>query len=350
MYTRELSPAPDYPVLNGKPQFGSFIGPFGHFDIRGMKRPFGDLPLPVFITNIRIMERMRFLFSDDETIGEISIFNAGYFSFMETTLWNRTTKYKTAYRRILPPRLMRGSRNFLSSVTACRTQKRYVKINTRLQKKMIYADFDFVGSDSRPSTEAHLEMNLDRLGAADLSSLIPYGVKRRCQASYQVTGPVQGWISTGDKDHTISEEFGIGFLDVRKAYFSLRTKTSSLVGFARIDGNLISFQLGNSVSGDDYRYNDNILFYNGIKHPLPPVRITRPYGVSGAWVIQDTESMVDLIFTPISVSSRSLSLFVVRTSYQTVYGTFDGTLLTGEGEPLVLKAFPGIGKKILLRI
>lgn len=315
-----------------------------------MKRPFGNLPFPVIFTNVRVMERMRFLFSDDETIGEINIFNAGYFSFMETTLWNRKTNYKTAYRRILPPGVMRIPRNFLSSVTACRTPRRYVKISTRLHKQRIYADFDFLSSDSRPTSEGHLKMKTDLPGSADLSSLIPYGVKRRCQASYQITGPLQGWISIGNEDRPLSEESGIGFLDVRKAYFSLRTKTSSLVGFARIEEKLISFQLGNSVSGDDSRYNDNVLFYDGKTYPLPPVRITRPYGVSGNWVIQDTESMVDLVFTPLSVSTRNLSVFVVRTSYHTVYGTFDGTLLTGEGLPLILKGFPGIGKKILLRI
>jgi hypothetical protein len=60
--------------------------------------------------------------------------------------------------------------------------------------------------------------------------------------------------------------------------------------------------------------------------------------------------MVDLVFTPISDSPRQLSAFIVRTDYHTVYGLYEGTLLTSDGEKIELKGFPGIGKKVLLRI
>jgi Protein of unknown function (DUF2804). len=350
LYTRELKPAPDFPVKNGKPEFGTYNGPFGHFDIRGMKRPFGNIPMPVVFSDVRILGAMRFLFCDGNNIGEIELFDAGYMAFMETTLWNRKTKHRIAYRRILFPGELKIPRNFANSVTACRHPGRFVRIHSRLQKKIVHADFDFIGSDSRPPCEGRLEMDLSLPGSADVSSLVPYGVKRRCMASYQLTGPLHGWISTGFDDHQIQEETGVGFLDVRKAYYSLRTKTSRLIGLGRLDGRIVSFQLGDRVSHDDSRYNDNILLVDGRVCPLPPVLITRPYGVGGEWVIQDTSSMVDLVFTPLSDSARRMSAFVVRTDYHTVYGTFDGVLLTGEGERLVLKGYPGIAKKILLRI
>ena len=322
----------------------------GHFDIRDMKHPFGNLPVPRFITNIRIMGIMRFLFCDENNIGEIELFNAGYFSFMETTLWNRKTRRRIAYRSIIPPGLMKFPNNFVNSVTACRTHGRFVRIHSRLQKKLVHADFDFLGSDARPPCDGRLEINLVSDKAAALSSVIPFGVRRRCQLSYQVSAPLHGWISTGYDDYHITEDVGVGFFDVRKAYFPLRTKMSKLVGMGRIGDKVVSFQLGNPVSHDDDRYNDNVLFIDNRTWPLPPVKITRPYGISGDWIIQDTESMVDLVFTPISDSARRLSAFVVRTDYHTVYGLFEGVLLTGDGEKIVLKSFPGIGKKILLRI
>jgi hypothetical protein len=350
LYTREIKPAADFPVVNGVPEFGSFSGPFGHFDIRGMKRPFGDFPVPHVITDLRIMENMRFLFCDENNIGEVELFNAGYFSFMETTLWNRRTKHKIAYRRLMPAGLIKFPRTFANSITACRIPGRFVKIHLRLQKKLIHVDLDFIGSDARPPCEARLDMNLAAPGFAELSSLIPYKVKRRCLVSYQLTAPLHGWIGTGYDDHQIQESTGIGFFDVRKAYYSLRTNASNVVGMGWIDGRLVSFQLGNSVSRDDTRYNDNVLFVDGIATPLPPVKITRPYGLHGDWVVQDTESMVDLVFSPISDSPRRLSAFIVRTDYHTVYGSFDGVLLTGQGEKLAIKNFSGLGKKIRLRI
>ena len=123
-----------------------------------------------------------------------------------------------------------------------------------------------------------------------------------------------------------------------------------MIGLGRYEGRILSFQLGNSVTREDFQYNDNVLFLDGKVCPLPPVKITRPFGVTGEWIIQDTESMVDLVFTPVSDSSRRMSAFVLRTDYHTVYGTYSGVLLTGDGEKIILKGYPGIGKKVRLRI
>ncbi len=350
MYTRQIDPAPDTPVNNGKALFGTYSGSFKRFDIRNVRRPFGDLPLPVILTNLRVMEMLRFVFCDDEYIGEIELFDAGYFSYMETTVWNRITQRKFAYRRLLPPGLMPLPKKLDNTITACRTRKRYLRILTRLARNQILADFDFVGSDFRPPCSGHLEMRTDGPSSGSLSCVTPWRVKRRCQASWQSCGPLSGFIRTGFEDHEMLKDSSAGFFDLRQAYYSLRTKSSRMIGLGWIGGALISFQLGNPVSGDENRYNDNVLFIDNEVTPLPPVRITRPEGISGPWIIQDTESMIDLVFHPVSDSYRQMSAFVVRTSYHSVYGTFDGVLLSGSGEKLQLKGFPGIGKKILLRI
>jgi hypothetical protein len=274
LYTRELKSAPERPVVNGKPVFGSFSGIFKEFDIQGLKRPFGNLPIPTFITDARVMETLRFAYCDENDIGEIEIFNARYFSFMETTLWNRKTGHRLAYRRIIPGGIIHIPRNFDNSVTACRTRSRYVRIFTKLQMGFVHADFDFIGSNSRPPCEGRLELNVLAHGSAQASFLVPYGVKRRCLGSCQITAPLHGWISTRYDDHQIREDSGVGYFDVRKAYFSLRTKINQMLGLGRISGKVVSFNLGSSVSHDDSRYNDNVLFTDGTTTPLPPVKIT----------------------------------------------------------------------------
>jgi len=350
LYTREIRPAPDSPVKDGIPRFGTYSGPFEKMDIRGMPRPFGDIPFPALLTNLRIMETVRFMFCDDANIGEIELFNAGYFSFMEATLWNRNTRRRIAYRRVFFPGLRHMVRNFQNAVLTCRSPQRFVRIHGRLNRRHVHVDFDFQGSGSRPPCHGRLEMNLEEKSTADLSSVLPYGVKRRCLASYQLTAPLQGWIGTGYEDYRISFGTGVGFYDVRKAYFSTRTKINKLVGLGYLDGRLVSFQFGNSVNHDETRYNDNVLFYDGTAYPMPPVKITRPFGIGGDWIIQDTESMVDLAFTLVSDNARKMSVFLFRTDYHTVYGKFNGMLLLGSGESLSLKSFPGIGKKIVLRV
>ena len=83
---------------------------------------------------------------------------------------------------------------------------------------------------------------------------------------------------------------------------------------------------------------------------LPPVTVTHPYGMSGKWIIQDTENMIDLMFTPKSSSQRLLSLILLHAQYFTVYGTFDGKIVTKDGKSITLKDFPGIIKNQRIRL
>ena len=83
---------------------------------------------------------------------------------------------------------------------------------------------------------------------------------------------------------------------------------------------------------------------------MPPVCITHPFGIQKKWIVQDTESMVDLSFMPVSCSSRTLNIIVMRNAYTTIYGNFEGVLLTKNGEKIVLKNCSGIVKKSMLRL
>ena len=104
------------------------------------------------------------------------------------------------------------------------------------------------------------------------------------------------------------------------------------------------------LPSDKNTYNDNVLFVNNEITPLPPVTVTHPYGMSKKWIIQDTENMIDLIFTPESSSQRILSLVLLHAQFFTVYGTFEGVLITKDGKSITLKDFPGIIKNQRMRL
>ena len=78
--------------------------------------------------------------------------------------------------------------------------------------------------------------------------------------------------------------------------------------------------------------------------------MTHPFGIKKDWIIQDTESMIDLTFTPVSDNHRILNVIAIRTDYNVIYGNYNGVILTKDGEKLVLKNFPGIINKSTLRI
>ena len=101
---------------------------------------------------------------------------------------------------------------------------------------------------------------------------------------------------------------------------------------------------------DTDKYNCNVLFYDGKSTPLPPVVISHYSGMDKKWIIQDTENMVDLVFTPVSICVNNVNALIVRSVYHTIYGSFEGTLITASGEKVSFKSLAGISENYLIRL
>lgn len=330
--------------------FGTYNGRFENFSIKGLRRPFGNLPLPRFITNTRVNSLMRLLFQNDDVIGELTFFVSSFFSAMETVYWNKKTKKRNAYRQVLPCGFIHLPKRLGYNITACRTRRRYIRILSRLTRGALYADIDFPASTGRPALEARFDVTFSGKECAELSAVTPFFVNKRFEASYNFTAPMSGWLSENYfRDFIFPAESSVCFFDYRKAYCGLKTKRTFLSGFGRFDGKILSFQLNTSIAPDSDSYNDNLLFYGGEVTPLPPVKITMPFGIDKKWNIQDTEGMVDLTFEPASLLQRSSNFFLLRMNYTTVYGNFEGTLVRKNGSRIKLENYDGIAKRIQLR-
>jgi hypothetical protein len=145
---------------------------------------------------------------------------------------------------------------------------------------------------------------------------------------------------------------GICFFDMNRTYMKFISHGEFLTGMGAIDGKNISFRLeaGSLDAFDQDSYNGNALFYNGRETALPPVVITHTYGIMNKWNIQDTENMIDLIFTPVSDSVNIINPLVVRAEYHTIYGVFNGVLVDDDGNKIVIDSLPGISKKYVIRL
>lgn len=351
MYTRELTSPPENIIKNGKPTFGCFNKAFDKLDIRGLKRPFGNLPCPVFLSNMRIKATLSFVFSTKEYICSVEFFDSKVFGFVEVILWHIKTGKKYAYRRLLGAHSRIIPKSTKEAVCISVSKKRYIRIMWSKKDQRLSLLFNLQGDEVRPDVSAALNIDLSSKKCGEMASVLPSPVQRRCLASYQITGEMQGTITiVGEKTETDSTG-GVGLLDLRRAYYPLRTKNDVMTGVGFAGDKIISFRysISNLCALDEAKYNDNVLVAEGQVTPLPPVKITHPRGVMKKWVIQDTENMVDLSFTPVSDVVRAFSVLVLHTNYHMVYGTFDGVLKTKEGESITIRNLPGIARKIRLR-
>ncbi len=354
MYERQLCPPPKKIVQNGKINFGSFFGVPETVDIRGVKAPFAGVPTSPFFSNFRIKSRVAFAFSVKNYIGLAEFFDDKAFGLAEVIFWDKESGQKFAYHTLMGPR-----RRFVPIDTqeaACTSYApRYIKISWSRRRHKVSLSFTVRGNKFRPAAKAKYLARFAYNAESEMLSVTPSPTTQRCSATWILPLNLEGGLALGKHRHYIKEipqSKGIGLMLLNRTYLKPRSSSEVLFGIAPLDGKNISFTFANTTqdSLDGDTYNDNMLSVDGAITAMPPIIITHPFGLSGKWIAQDTEGMVDLSFTPISLNTRTLNIVLMRNAYTTIYGTFDGVLVSKDGEKLTLKNFPGIVKKSHIRL
>jgi len=352
VYTRTINKTPTKILKKGKPQFGTFATPPTEFDIQTLKRPFNIMPVPRFITKSRIRGMIEFFFNTAEYIGTIDIFNAVFFSFTETNFWEKETGKKLSYRCLLPGRRI-VPEHLDKGISFTFRKNRYFRLSWDHVSKKFSFIFHYESDSVRPDIIGAFKSQKNSPWGM-ITSVNPCPLKNRCSAVHVSTMPISGSISTNQslKSTETQDSIGQGLFLLRWAIFPLRTKDHSLTGFGEWENKKIYFRLTTTSTDplDKNIYNENVLFVDNEATLLPPIIITKPKGIMGPWILQDTESMVDITFKPNSDTKRTLSILLLKTEYHTIYGKCEGTLLSKEGNHIPLRNFTVIAKKHSLRL
>ena len=350
MYSRQFSEPPEHLVQNGKAHFGSYNGVSPKTDIRGMRAPYAGVPVPSIISNLRIKSRLDFAFSLENYIGLSQFYDFKVIGLGEIIFWNKSSGKKYVYHTIMPSR-----RRFVPVLTtrgicACYRKSRYIKISWGRQHQHHALAFKVKGDSARPNAEGYMYSPMQDDMHSDALFVCPTPASSRCSATWFSSMNLSGHVAVNDEKKDDCN--GLGMMILNRAYYKFHSKSSSVYGIGNVKNKKIVFYLktSNMDAADSDSYNCNVLIVDGKQTALPSVYMTHPFGIDKNWIIQDTESMVDLTFTPLSVNSRTLNLIALRTNYHTMYGTFEGVLLTADGEKIILKNFPGMLHKGMLRL
>lgn len=346
---------PETFVKNGKPVFGTFKGHPYRLDVRGVKYPYGSIPFPRFITNLRIKSRIYFYFNIGEYIGYIFFMDAKITGFAEVVFWNVSTKKKYSYHSVIGPRKRLIPHNLEVASTACYKKSRYIRISWDRKHDKLSVMLNISGDSLRPSVNGAFLANFSDSCFAENTYVLPAPTSQRCSASYVANMSLKGTLSITPKNSnptTVSFENKLCFFEMNRTYPKFRSYGEFMVAFGTVNGKPISFRLESKFADgvNPERVNGNVMFYDGEETLFPPVVITHPYGINEKWIIQDTENMIDLTFHPISDNLNSISVVALRTVYHSIYGTFEGTVQTAKGEKILFKSLEGITEKYSIRL
>lgn len=355
LYVRNAEKCPERLVKNGKCIFGGYDGHPERLDIRGLSRVYLDLPIPKFLTNLRINSRLTFYFSIGEYIGSVDFFDAKVFGLVQVVFWNMSTKQRFSYRSVMGPRRRLVPHSLIKAATSSYKKSRYVRISWDRPANKLSAILHLKGDSVRPSVEGAIRAFLPEISDEEVTLVLPAPTLRRGSARYNAALKIHGAISLVERNHEkklMDDADGLAFLDINRTYMKFLNWTEFLTGMGFVGGKRILFRIeaGSQDAVDPDRYNGNTLFYDGKKTLLPPVVITHTYGIMKSWNIQDTENMIDLTFSPLSDHRSLVDTMVFKMNYHTIYGTFSGVLMTGDGEKISINSIPGLTKTNFIRL
>lgn len=349
--------APEKLVRGGVPLLGSWEGVPDSANLIDVRRPY-SFPLPRFLRRLRLKEWQAVQACDKDWFVFVVLYDAKFLSMASVDVWNRKNKQKGGFRRMflgsrfsLPQSLSLGDVSFRAGGAGL--SLRVDAAANSLELKAFFRAPKTRGgakSPEKPSFDLALRFDLSAGKCAPFSVCLPLGLNR-AMYSTKMLMPCSGSIGFGSDRHDFDPAAASGILDDHKGYYPYRLHYDWVTGLG-IDasGRRIAFNLTDNQVKDQTRYNENRLWIDTALHRLPPVKITRPYGRDSAWIIQDTEGLVDLVFYPEAAHDTKMNFGVADIDYSGPFGRFEGKLISPEGETVAASRLYGMGEDKNLRL
>ena len=283
-------------------------------------------------------------------MGLVEFFDFKILGLAEICFWDKSNGKKYVYHSIMPTRRRFIPKNTDRGICASYRRSRYIKISWEKAHENKSMRFHVKRNSGWPASEGWFHSAREDSMRTDMSFVNPSPAASRCSAFWLSTMKINGHLAI--KDTEADNSSGLALMIMNRFYSKTISRSMRFCGIGNIEEKDIIFYLNVSTSdaADPDKYNSNALIINGEKTALPSVVATHPFGLNKKWIIQDTESMIDLTFTPDSLYGRTVNLIAIRTAYSHIYGTFEGVLLDKHGNKIPLKSFPGMITRSSLRV
>lgn len=158
-----------------------------------------------------------------------------------------------------------------------------------------------------------------------------------------------GTVTIGDTNYDFNNTYGV--LDWGRGVWTYKNTWywSSLNSV--INNKPIGFNLGYGF-GDTSASSENMFFYNDRSYKLDDVIFDIPKDKKGRddflspWRIYSKDQRIDLIFTPIINRSAHMSVLVIKSIQDQVFGTFKGTITINNDEKIEIPNLLGFAEKV----
>jgi hypothetical protein len=343
-----FEPAPEAVVKEGEYEYGRFGTPFGRANLLDVARPYG-YPVPRFVKSWRLKEWRAFQFGDAHWFFFSSLYNAKTLSFAIFHAYDREQKRHYGFTVPIPGSAFSYGDRLTGSKVAFRRSSSFLEYDCEYDAEALSISVQRYERDASRSFAGEFRFACGPKNAAPESVCLPLGMNR-AMYSTKVLMPFEGEFTAGSEVFSIAGPGAMGILDDHKGYYPYHMRYDWVTGFGLDQkGRRAGFNLTDNQVRDQVKYNENCLWLNNRIWPLPPVKVTRPQGTGGEWIIQDTEGLVDLVFVPEVTNDVRFNLGLIESEYHGPFGSFRGVVKNADGDKVQAELLYGAGEQKYLR-
>ena len=225
-----------------------------------------------------------------------------------------------------------------------------IAVHHDIENKKLSIAVEIKDFQDLPDVKAHFVAQHDTEKYRPTVVCLPFSAKR-AMYSHKCLMPMSGQVNINNNKICFDVKSSHLILDDHKGYYPFPTRYDWVTSFGYNEKNqLFGLNLTDNQVVKQELYNENCLWLDGELHLLPPIKVKRPDGIKGNWLIRDEFDMVDLVFTPEVHTSVNINLLIFKSKYEGPYGWLNGYVRKADGEKVLIENMFAMGEDFYLRI
>jgi len=340
--------APETAVDDGTFRIGRYSGIFERANLLDARRLW-HVEVPRWVKTWRLKEWRTILLGDRRWSFIATLYNAKLFSIAMFRAWDRVERRRFGFLRIVPGSMIHLGDRLSVSHSAYHGRHARLDFDFDLKGARAGVTVNWKPGHRIPGFHGEFLLDCSPKTMAASSVVLPLGLNRAIYSAKALV-PMEGFFETTEGLSRFEGASASALFDDHKGYYPFRLKYDWVGGFGLdAKGRRVGLSLTGCAPRDTQRFTGNSLWIGNRLFPLPQVRLSRAEGYRGDWVIQDTEGLVDLVFTPQSQNDVSFHVGILESDWHGPFGSFKGFVKNGEGETVDASVLMGMGEERYLR-
>jgi hypothetical protein len=342
--TRDIVPAPEQLVINGKVNWGTFATALSKVNLLDSRNPLGYW-VPAFFKKKRLKEWQAFQIDSDAFFILGAVYQTGLVAINIISVWDKAENTLKTWQSYAKASSLVMADNLLESVNSLKTKDSQIEIHNQLGKGICEIKGQFKATQTTPEV---IEFNWQLESCSEPSVVsMPLGSNRGLYTHKEVF-KAMGQIKVGSRVYECQPN-DYAIIDDHKGFYPYHLHYDWVTGIQHMEkGEFLAFNLTKNQAVFPEHYNENWLWVNGKRLPLPTVSFQ--HESDKVWRITDEQGYVDLTMQIDQNLHMNQNFIVASVNYRAVYGAFNGIIKDQAGNSYRFENACGMGEDKTYRI